>query len=149
MSEFSNIFNMYKRESNYKDRYIIKDKTHLINVVNAIIKFPDLKEEISNYKSNKNLSIEIENENKLINLITPNIKELLYKLINIEKTNKEYLIKAIDNKVLNNEELEYFLSKNIKTQTDGLEYATALGILDDYLDYLETGTYTGPVTKLA
>lgn len=142
------LMDKFKRDNNskYKDIYTVGEKTHLKHVAEAINNFIELKNEIMKHKDLDGLSIK--DDNKLIEKISnTDTKKIVYKLIAFEKSDKTSLINLINNLIINNSKLDKELENNIKNKDDGLRYATALGIIDDYMEYLESGKYLGPTLK--
>lgn len=142
------LMNKFKRDNNskYKEVYTVGEKTHLKHVAEAINNFSELKSEIMNHNDLDGLSIK--DNNKLLEKINnTNTKKLVYKLIAFEKSDKARLINLINNTIINNSKIDKELENNIKNKDDGLRYATALGIIDDYIEYLESGKYSGPVLE--
>lgn len=128
-----------------KSEYILKDTTHLVYVVSSIEKFESLKKSILlKYSDLSDDSVNREFV-KLSSKIS-NYK-LLKSIMCAELLKRNELKKDIENYVKGDFVIEE-MQNLIKSKDDGLEYAVSLGILDDYINYLDGYNYSGPKTKI-
>lgn len=139
-----NLMEQFKRDnkSNFRSEYKIKNPTHLVNVVQAIHKFPRLLNSLNKLNVEK-----IQINEDLSKLLKDEQLKIAYKIIWLEANDKRTIINILNTYIFNNKQLDCEMEKLIKTREQGLDYAVSLGILDDYYDYLETGKYNGPVTR--
>lgn len=138
LNEVKSLFNTDNKE------YVIKDKTHLINVVNSIEKFNGLKTIIiNNYSNLKDNSVNRE----IVKIKKVKDRDFLRILMCAELLKKDSLKKDIEF-YIQSDDLTYEMQNNIKSKDDGLDYAVAIGILDDYINYLEGYNYSGPKTSI-
>lgn len=128
-----------------KSEYILKDTTHLVYVVSSIEKFESLKKSILlKYSDLSDDSVNREFV-KLSSKIS-NYK-LLKSIMCAELLKRNELKKDIENYVKGDFVIEE-MQNLIKSKDYGLEYAVSLGILDDYINYLDGYNYSGPKTKI-
>lgn len=126
--------------------YDIKNPTHLVHVINALSKFPTVLSKIGSMEkvNDEHLQTEVDKIGKFLNTKQ---KAVVIKLMKLEHENKGALIGILNTGVINNPNVENEMKTLIKYREQALDYATALGVIDDYIDYLESGVYRGPVTK--
>lgn len=147
------LFNRYKRKNKTKfnNDYKLKNNTHLIHVVTAIMEFEDAKKLICDKYRNK-IDTQVNSEySKLINNVkeNENEKSLIIKCImQAEKIDKHQLLNILEKEIIEKVEIEGYLEGIIKTKEQGKNIALALAIIDDYMDYLEGKGYNGPATLL-
>lgn len=132
------------QENFKKEDYKISNTTHLIAVSTALSLFPNINKIIIGYSNKIDSNIQEEsNKIKTVNKLTQ-----IQNLMAMEKYNKNEIISLLNKEIINNDNFESELKKLIKSQDDGMKYAQALGIIDDYIEYLETGIYNGPSNKI-
>lgn len=145
----NSILNQFKRDNKqeYKENYEVKSPTHLVSVVTALSKFPTVLSRISEVEkiSSKQL---IEEASKLDKFLSTKQMQVLYKIIWLEKNDKQRLKRILDIGIINNNNIDKEMQNLIKSREQALDYATALSVIDDYYDCLETGLYKGPTTKI-
>lgn len=144
----NSILNQFKRDNKqeYKENYEIKNPTHLVSIVSALSKFPTVLSRISEVEkvSNKQL---IQEASKLDKFMNTKQMQVLYKIIWLEKNDKLKLKRILDIGIINNNNIDKEMQSLIKYREQALDYATALAVIDDYYDYLDTGIFKGPTTK--
>ena len=148
MSKTTSLLEQFKRDNKqqYKVDYEIKSPTHLISVVNALSKFPTVLSRISEVEKPTDRHL-IEEVSKLDKFVKGKQKQVLQKIVWLEKTDKYRLIQIIDAGIMNNTNIDKEMQALIKYREQALDYATALAIIDDYYEYLEHGKFAGPTTK--
>lgn len=129
------------RKDESMNNYKINSSTHLIRVTDAISSFPDA---ITEIKKTVNTDKQIEDELKKVSKANDLMKSLCW----YEKHNKRQLYKILDKKVIEVVNTDGYLENRIHDKKSAENLALAISIIDDYMDYLETGEYNGPVTKL-
>lgn len=145
----NNILNQFKRDNkqHYKENYEVKNPTHLVSVVSALSKFPTVLSRIREVEkvSNKQL---IQEASKLDKFMNAKQIQVLYKIMWLEKNDKQKIKRILDIGIINNNNIDKEMQSLIKYREQALDYATALAVIDDYYDYLDTDIFKGPTTKL-
>lgn len=141
LTDFMGQMLLDNRKDESMNNYKINSSTHLIRVTDAISSFPDA---IAEIKKTVNTDKQIEEELKKI----PKVSDLMKSLCWYEKHNKKQLYKILDKKVIEVVNTDGYLENRIHDKKGAENLALAISIIDDYMDYLETGEYNGPVTKL-
>lgn len=131
-----------RKDDSVRD-YKIKDSTHLIKVSDAISEFPDAIVKIKGTEADKQIDTELM---KLPKKYGTN--DLIRSLCWYEKHNKKQLYKILDSNVIEIANSHGYLENRIHNREDAAKIAIALSVIDDYMDYLETDDYNGPVTRL-
>lgn len=121
--------------------YKIKENTHLLKVADAISDFPETIVEI---KKVLNTDKQIDEELKKL----PKVSDLIRSLCWFEKHNRKQLYKILDKNVIEKVNANGYLEGRIKTPKDAEKLAISISVIDDYMDYLETEEYNGPITRL-
>ena len=119
--------------------------THFYNVAAAISRFPDLSKRLFNnfYDNNE----EINEKYEAIRKDNDRTKEQLVKVLMNGELHKETL-KNIILEFINSDYLASAIKTNIINGAKPEDYQLACALLDDYLVYLETDKWNGPVTKI-
>ena len=150
MAQDNNIMSVFKRDNAKKfkvEDYTIKNKTHLIMVAESIHKFKELENKVCcRFYGLIDHNIKVEYE-KLSNKSSKERLEIIQSLMIAEKVDKNGIRLTIE-EFLEQDDFEEILKENIKSREDGLNYAVALGVIDDYIEFLLSGKYSGPITKL-
>jgi hypothetical protein len=133
------------RKSEFRKDYVLGTSTHLIKIANSICMFDDL---VSKLRATKCENVDNLEEvlNKLKQSktsISDKTERILNKLINLEYFNKSLLKEMINSEVLDNSRLEDYMKSKVKTEKQGLDFATSIAMLDDYVEFLDTGKYSG------
>lgn len=138
------MLNQFKRQGGAGYKQKTSGNTHVINVAFAISKFSILENAILSKYKNAAVSLS-EFEKKVIKMTKSS--DLATSIILAEKQNKLELSKEIE-QFLMSSDIDNIMVNNIKSREQGLDYAVAIGVLDDYVDYLRTGLYEGPLTMI-
>lgn len=141
MDSMLGLVNSFKRTNNQSYKQANDGKTHLVNVSLAISKFGVLEDYITEQYTDV---IELSEFERKIVSVASNSK-IVRMLINAEKKDKKALGNEIS-KFLCSDSIDDIITNNVKSKEQGLDYAVAVAILDDYVDYLNTGIYSGPAT---
>lgn len=143
------LIQQFKRDSKqqFKNNYTLNNPTHLVKVMESVKMFRNVKNDIMNYAIKTDVNAEA-TACRLEKQINNEDMQLLIQIITIEKNDKKFMFNILNNNIMNNDNIGSELEQSIKSKADGLNYAVALGIIDDYMNYLETGIYKGPTTEI-
>lgn len=150
LNNFKEIMEIGKRESKqeFKHEYVFKDgKTHLITVVKAITKFDMLVKDIMDTPAQYYDSFD-KAVDKIKNKLNKDEINLVKKLIALEVSNAALLLRLVDEDVVCNDSIVKYLESRIKNKETGLEYTVAIGVLDDYIEFLTGSEFNGPKTSI-
>lgn len=139
----SNLLNMFNRENTQE--YKKSTDTHLLNVSYAISKFSVLGERIHETYGEVDEAALSKLEKKVLSLATN--KSILKSLMKAERISKDSLADSMEQFLMSNE-IDSIMKAEIKSKEQGLDYAIAVGMIDDYIDYLRSGVFDGPKTTI-
>jgi hypothetical protein len=134
------------RKSEFRKNYTLGTTTHLLKVSSSICMFDELTSKIratqcENVDNLEEILNKIKSSNR--NLSDRN-ERIIRKLINLEYFNKDMLKKLLKSEIIENSRLDEYMQTKIKTEKQGLDFATSIAIIDDYENFLESGSYSGP-----
>lgn len=141
MSYYKNLMNQFKRDDKQEFKQgTLQSPTHIVNVSQAICKFPDMVRKLENVHEG--------NKGQLSKVIKGKQLKIAGKLIWLEAHDKPKLKDMLNSCIFNNPVIEDEMASLIHSKEEALDIAFYLGVLDDYYDYLDSGVYKGPTTKI-
>ena len=148
-NEFLAIFNSFKgHKTSFRNEYKISNPTHLIDVAQSISIFFDATN-LMIKKLRSSIDSQIKKEYKVIgNKYDSNTCILIQCLMQLEKDDKHRLKIMIETNILDKVNNPNYLMKFIHSPDDALNVSIAIGILDDYIEYLSGKEYSGPVKNI-
>lgn len=150
LNNFKEIMEIGKRDSKqeFKHEYVFKDgKTHLITVAKAIMKFDMLVKDIMDTSVKYYESFD-KAVDKIKSKLNKDEISLVKKLIALELLDAPLLLRLVDEDVVCSDTIVKYLEPRITDKETGLEYAVAIGILDDYIEFLTGSDFNGPKTSI-